>query len=361
MKPEKILYAMNDIDAQFLREAQEETASSVVKPYRCRFAVLIAAVIALMALTLTAFAAEEISGWFKQYFTNQSDVPLTSGQIEFIEENERVIAETQVENGWTVELKSAIGSGRITYITLSITAPKDVALNDWEYLSGFRLTDGQGNMPYTWYAVMMDDFDDLDHTCNILMVAEPREANNTGYWNIQIDALYGETYDREYERELLRTKYANQPDFTTYTSEEWAKIQPRTLLTDGSWKFTVAVPNSELTEIELVTEPIKSGVLYEVLDFVEHNRKPVTVTSFLLRPLDASLYYKFSSKDSTLGFPVIFIGTHATVIMNDGTQIALRGSFGSSDGELKLLADSPILLDEVDHVRLSDGTMIPVP
>ena len=64
MKSEKIIYAMNDIDGEFLREARAEAAST----RRSRkYMALIAAVIALMALTVTAFAAEDIESWFKAF------------------------------------------------------------------------------------------------------------------------------------------------------------------------------------------------------------------------------------------------------------------------------------------------------
>ena len=63
MKPEKILFAMNDIDAAIVNEARE-TASSGRKR---KFTSLIAAVITLMALTVTAFAAEDIAGWFQKF------------------------------------------------------------------------------------------------------------------------------------------------------------------------------------------------------------------------------------------------------------------------------------------------------
>lgn len=350
------------LSSQRIKELTMNKITNNRNKRRTGYRVLVAAAV-IVALTATVLAAGNISGWFRQYFEKQTDVPLTPEQIEFIEENEQFVEDKQEQNGWTVELKSAIGSGRITYITLGITAPEDVNLTDWETFSlkGFYLTDGQGNAPYTWYIITLDDLDGFDHTCDILMVAEPREANNTGYWNIQIDALYGSIYDRAYELELLRTKYASQTEFTGFTSEELARIDQKTLLAEGPWNFIVAVPDSGLTEIELVTEPVKSGVLYEVKDSINHISEPVTVTSFLLRPLDASLYYEFSSKDSTLGLPVMFTGTHATAIMNDGTQIALRGSFGSRDGELKLLADAPIVLEEVDYVILSDGTKLMMP
>ena len=82
MKPEKILYAINDIDSEFLNEARAEATPKHHSSRR--FAVLIAAVIALMAIAVTAFAAEEVAGWFRRYFAGQSEASLTPGQIEFI-------------------------------------------------------------------------------------------------------------------------------------------------------------------------------------------------------------------------------------------------------------------------------------
>ena len=74
MKPEKFIYAMNDIDTVFLNEAREDAAPSV-KSHRSKFVALLAAVIALMAITLTAFAAEEIAGWFVDFLEKSNFVP----------------------------------------------------------------------------------------------------------------------------------------------------------------------------------------------------------------------------------------------------------------------------------------------
>ena len=62
MKSEKMLYAINDIDSTFLDEAHQ-TAAPKHRSSR-RIAVLIAAVIALMAIAVTAFASEQITSWF---------------------------------------------------------------------------------------------------------------------------------------------------------------------------------------------------------------------------------------------------------------------------------------------------------
>ena len=69
MKPEKIITALNDIDGQFIREARETAAAPRKTPRR--FAVLIAAVIALMALTVTAFAADEVVDWLRTFLSER--------------------------------------------------------------------------------------------------------------------------------------------------------------------------------------------------------------------------------------------------------------------------------------------------
>ena len=103
MKPEKILYAMNDIDNEFLREAHAEAAPK--HRHSRKLAVLIAAVVTLMALTVTAFAAEEIAGWFKQYFSRNTENGLTPGQIEYLDEHEQIVGESQSHNGYDLKLK----------------------------------------------------------------------------------------------------------------------------------------------------------------------------------------------------------------------------------------------------------------
>lgn len=66
MKPEKFLNAFNDIDTQFILEAHAEPVQARQVGHR-RFTVLIAAVVALMAMAVTAFAAEDIAGWFNDF------------------------------------------------------------------------------------------------------------------------------------------------------------------------------------------------------------------------------------------------------------------------------------------------------
>ena len=71
--------------------------------------VLIAAVVAMMALTVSA--SETVQNWFLDFFKDKSDGELSQGQVEYIEENAQIISDSRTIDGWTVELRSAISDG----------------------------------------------------------------------------------------------------------------------------------------------------------------------------------------------------------------------------------------------------------
>ena len=352
---------MNDIEDAFLDEAREAATTR----HSRRFVALIAAVIALTAMTLTAFAADEISGWFKQYFGRQTEAPLTPGQIAFIEENEQIINNTQTYDGYTIQLKSAIGSGNTTYISLELIAPDDINLSQWGTLRFYKnpITDDQGHFPQLVKYIVQDNQDGLDNTVSVILVLEQESPTPVTDWNIAIESIYGENYDWEYEQELLRTKYADQPDITSYTNEELARIFPQALLAEGTWNFTIHVKYSDYEELEILAEPIQIHPISTCPDPASNNIfYPMTITSFVLRPMDASLYYQCHSYCiDNHGFTTIYSEPFCHVVMKDGTQVAFRRSISGTEQEYRLVADSPIVLSEVDHVLLSDGTKLMVP
>lgn len=404
MKPEKILYAMNDIDGQFLREAREETAPAV-KPYRRRFTVLIAAVLALMALTVTAFAAEEIAGWFRQYFTNQSDAPLTPGQIEFIDENEQVIGETKAENGWTVELKSAITDGETGFILFSITAPKDIDLEanlGRDILDGDFITPGNNSLnnhiKRRRTLVVASNGPASQELNYIWQDGQNWEADNDGLSNtldymieIRCEKLYPDReclleapfgsdvtfnvrfidFTYEYEdpeiRKALDEKYAGQDNYMI-DGEEMKGLHKSDILVEGEWEFNINFAADESNSIEFISEPVTvEAIVHRKIEngtmFYDttHALEQVKLTSFRLTTFGAQLMFEededmigeFIEYQNHYGYEDRYI----YAVMKDGSQIALH-----TDGVGTVLtAASPIVLEEVDHVLLSDGTKLMAP
>lgn len=395
MKPEKILYAMNDIDSRFLNEARAEAAPR--KASR-RFTVLIAAVITLMAITVTAFASEQISGWFQQFFAGQSEASLTPGQIEYIEENEQVIAETKTENDWTVELKSTITDGKTGYVIFGITAPEEYTLGDiadspdksriipgntgmkaegkelftasvpliskdqnytWSLTSGFKEDgDGKANtIDYVFQLDIMKLYNDKD-----ILLDDPFGAE----FYFCFDKFVRSYQDTEYEQVLLSTKYKGQTDYML-EPEEVERIHQVEVLTDGLWEFTVSFADTQTKTLELIFEPIYAEALASVKTetdkpFTDRKNeiRDVKVTSFKLTALGASITCDFEEDVASALFEYQnlygYEDRYIFVVMKDGTQIPLHSN--QSDN---LIAESPIVLDEVDHILLADGTKIMAP
>ena len=394
MKPEKLLDALNDIDSDLIADAHAPQTRS-----RPRFTLLIAAILATAALTATAFASETISGWFKQYFTNQSEVPLSPGQIEFIEEHEQVIEETQAINDWTVALKSSICDGKTAYVVFGITAPEGFILGDRvDSPDDSRIIPGNAGMKaegtelftasiplcsieqnYTWSLTygFEEDGDGKDNTIDYVFQLNIEKIYNDK--DILLDDPFGAEFyfcfdkfvrsyrDTEYEQELLNTKYKGETDYML-EPEEVARLYQSEVLTDGLWEFTVSFGDTPAETLELISEPIYTEALASIeiesdalFSDLKNEIMDIKMTSFTLTAFGATISCDFEGDVVSALFEYQnlygYEDRHIFVVMKDGAQIPLH-THGRSDN---LTAESPIVLTEVDHVLLSDGTKIMAP
>lgn len=129
MNAMQLLEGMTNIDADLIENARLESKKSGKVITRI---ILLAALIA--TLTLSAFAAEEISNWFMEYFSRYTE--LTDNQISFIEDNTTDISQSQTCNGYTVEVDSAFSDGSYSIIKLKLIAPEGVNLDAVNYFPG---------------------------------------------------------------------------------------------------------------------------------------------------------------------------------------------------------------------------------
>lgn len=358
MKPEKLLNALNGIDGKLLREA-EETAVTPRKTHR-KLAALIAAVITLTAMTATAFASGNIAGWFQQYFSKRSDTPLTPGQIEFIEKNEQVIAETQENHKYSLELKSVLADSNSILVTLGITAPTDLPFDDHTKIAsqGIDFCDRNRKPPQAMGVQIMDDMDGLKNTADLILDFNPASWNTGEVWTLYIEELCLDIYNEAYEQELMTTKYAGQENIM-FTDAEAAALHRLVTLAEGPWEFTIDLSNAGSEELELITQPVTAQSCYGFNPDGTPVFEEVTITSFVLRPLSATVQTEYTESRSAPDFtsggaqPIC-------VVMKDGSSLQLLSDWGMT-GTAHLKAASPIILDEVDHILLADGTKLAVP
>ena len=365
---------------------------------------LIAAIIALIALLMGCTIAYT-QGWFVDFFSNRNSESLSDEQIEFIEENEQIIMETQTANGWSVELKSAITDGDTGYILFGVTAPEGINLENnlgRSILDGDFITPGNislnnhikrrrtlcrpsneqaseelnyiWNTPSFWEA----DYDGLANTLNYMieiqcqklyperecLLKDPFGSDIT--FNVHfIDFTY-EYKDPEIQK-ALDEKYTGQDNYLI-GGEEMKGLHKSDILVEGEWEFNINFAVDSVESIALISEPvtveahvyrkIENGTMFfDTTDGLEQ----VKLTSFCLTSFGAKLMFEeeedmigvFIEYQNNVGYEDKYI----YAVMKDGSQIALK-----TDGVGTVLtAESPIVLSEVDYVLLGDGTKLDNP
>jgi len=325
MKTMHLLEAMTCIDADLIENARPEAKQSGKVITRI---ILLAALIT--TLTLSAFAAEEISNWFMEYFSRYTE--LTENQIAFIEENTTNISQTQTCNGYTVEVDSAFSDGSYSIIKLKLIAPEGVNLDAVNYFPGNdsplvptgeeHLTGWNGG----WGCYVDDAAPNMaEITCTI------REGiDNRTNWILRIEDLYG-TYEENIGTENYR---------------QWTE-----LVAEGVWEFPIVFSNDGYQEIELIKAPIPGRVNIGLNKDSYHD---VMITSFKLRAMSAEISYEYVVPVHGAGdFDPIF------VVMKDGTEIMFLPKSGSPISCTYHFA-APIILSDADYVLMPDGARLPI-
>ena len=355
MKPEKLLDALNDIDSDLIAGAHAPQTRS-----RPRFTLLIAAVLVTAALTATAFASETISGWFEQYFERQNDVPLSSEQVQYIEANELVVGETKTKSGYDLELKSVLADSSTIYITLGITCPDVLPFDEDTQLTfdSFDFYDHNRKTPQALSAQVLDDGDSSDYTTDLILEYTLGSWNESDQWTLHIKELQLWIHDVAYEQNLLDTKYAGQENFML-TDEEAALAYRFETLAEGPWEFSIDLSTADSAELEMVTDPITAQSCCGFKPDGTLVYEEVTINSVIIRPLSATIQTELTESRAAPDFTPT-IDEQIFVVMKDSSRIQLHPDWGMS-GKQHFSTASPIVLTEVDHVLLADGTKIMAP
>lgn len=302
--------------------------------------VRIAAIVAALIL-LTGCAA------FPQH-SDQSQEPLSGQQTEDIGQNGE-------QNGFSLELKSVVYESYTAYATFGLTAPEDIDFSDvLDSHSNVSLgfSDLQTDIPANVSYEILDDGDGKNNTLKIVVTIQPvieQGAPSAFGSGKTCEIVFSDVvYSRKNEKELLAS---------------------------GQWMFVIKLAEADSGELELLDSPVSTKVWVsrtgasesEGMDTIED----VTLTSIRIAPLHVEVSFEMPEpSDSFVG---VFIDAAAfapppgtdgadyeniAIVMKDETEISLFQSMGAKDVAI-LTADSPIVLEEVDCLRMSDGTRIP--
>lgn len=325
------------------------------------FSKVLAATMMVTLLVVTVSASEAVKSWFASYFTQKSEQPLSQEQMEFIEENEKVLDVGETQNEWSVELHSAITDGMKGYIMLRITGPENADLSDIpkkatsEYYgpgNDFLLKSPDtalscsaypdfcgvpGNIGSNW----QEDGDGRNNTLNyVIDVAPDIELSETNPFHKDVKwKLHFENLVHGFPKQ--------------------------TVLAEGIWDIEFSFDNN-CEEKQLITEPFKTRTWVIQGNGVEF-QADVTLTSLVLRPFGVTIYY--GDEQDSLDYSrtsICFTGSLSErtpwfAVMKDGSKIELSYTNGNPIECYQYLeTDLPMVIEDIDQILLPDGTKISV-
>ena len=410
----ELLQLLTNVHDTYVAEAREP----VRKARTLRRPLLIAAIIAL-TLLLVGCTVAYVNGWFTDFFAARSEEPLSPQQVEFIQEHEQIIAQTQVQGDWMIELKSAIRDSETAYVIFGVTAPEDVDLEeanintpeDWdEIIPGNAPSMVQDSKSRTMFANSIGieaglgngspehntiwsagsgwepDNDGLSNTLNYVfrigidkfdpskeILLEDPFASDIEFKFVFQNFIH--TWEDAEKRAEIDAKYAGQ-DYLI-DGEEMEGLYKSEIIAEETWEFTITFdePKNQ-NSVELITgEPVMTWakVFWRIPDdnpmgyVIGDGIAAVKIKSFVLNPFGATLTYEYFEESHNGAFIEYgshngytdhgYTDRHVYAVMKDGSRIAFRTD---STGD-KLKADTPIVLSEVDHILLGDGVQIPMP
>ena len=393
MTGQNLLIGLGYIDRKYIEESEQDFSEKKAKHLSAKKLWLIAAVIVL-ALLLVGCTVAYVNGWFQQIFSSRSETPLSSDQIQYIQNNEQIVGQSQTINDWTVELKSTICDGSTGYLVFQITAPNDVNLeqylnpptvddkrlsmgnysannkarysyaiasigtvdteqNYWYLDSGDWITDQDGQ-PNTVLFCMIIRCEKIDPSKPLLL--EDPFGKDVSF-RIRLMGITLEYTNLELRKEI-EEKYAGQ-DYIV-DGEEAAGLFCSDILTDEEWYFDVTfAPDNQF--VELITKPVSTQAKvwryadekqWEVKDSLEE----VQISSFRITPFGATVSY--IPKPDAVGISSKLGEDGIYAIMKDGSRVKLDFT-GNSDAVLQ--AETPIVLSQLDYILLEDGTKLLAP
>ena len=305
-----------------------------------RLVVFLAAVITLMAVTITAFASMDIAAWFRDYFSDEIGKALTDSQLSYIDENTLGIAQSQTHDGYTVTVEEVFADKYTALFKLKIQCPEGVQFCDSPWgttVAGIGLIrNSNGEDLGGGMLRKLDDEDPSDNVGYILFTFEVQSTIPDAF-TLQDETSYTLQINN------LQNIYLEDGEITNE------------IVAQGPWEFDLDFSGIAMEEVELISDPVDC-VVTEDYWYVPKD-VPIQIVSFRLRALSVDITFTFNCPEED---QYIHDMLPCTVVMKDGSTVELEEG-GNQRYAVEMRCPVPIVLDEVDHVILPDGTKLPMP
>lgn len=346
-----LLEAINDLDDAIILDALSKPVTYSNKRKILR---MLGAAALLAAMGLTACGVHSLSVWYQNYFAQQSQTELSEEQKTYL--NENVIEVAPQQPGLTVE--SALTDGIRIFMKLRITAPDYVASYPYEDWHAFAYPGNDS--PDTEYAdqdvvtldgnriynslqyLLVDDGDGLDYTMDYVVLGMLE-----GFWN-------PETREEEPLDLAGKTIKIHFRDFyQRISNEDYTEWEDQQIIA-GDWEFEIPVTEDSLRTRELISQPAEGSLRYLDMEAEEKTfalKENISIPYITLRALSVDIGYDCPGYGGDFGEKI-------RAVMKDGSEMTLMAQWGGVD-VIRYFPDSPMMIDQVDHLIFEDGTVIP--
>lgn len=305
---------------------------------------IIAAALVIIVFAIASFAAimllkaqqvqtlKNDTQWFESYFSEHQSIELSEKQKAILHNSAAIVTSVSQDAGVTVTLQSVCGNGYNAYFKVNVELPDGMNAENGHLFEKENLLIND-NQIY---------LGDTGSGCGTLEDDNP----NDNRYSLLIRTIfhYYPGCDYAFNNGIVRTLHLEN---IKYEDESG---QTKTI--EGQWNFNILF-HDEGKVVNLIQKP----VVVQGYNYWDKKYFEAEITSFSLTELSAHCEYK-PLPNSEEGM----INLRPVVIMKDGRTIlmGLGGGGGGGDHyEFDFQLRTPISLDEVAFVKLTDEVVLP--
>lgn len=318
-------------ESEVIRHSNSK-ANALPKPKRI---IVIAAVIMVMTM-LAGYTVLNGADWFQNFFAEELQQPLSSGQNDYIDHNTLDVNQSVTVNGYTLTIEYAIADSRNAYIKLRLEGPGNEPLDGDFYVHTPRELPDRSGLEPTFFKVDDPSLSYGAGTWEMLDDGNPNDNCVSILWTLNQAGAHLPSFEENVLYKIHLT------DWVGYY-EDTGSDKP--IAEKGVFDLYITFNNLNQDTLNVVSTPVST----------EYNEFAVEIATFQLNTMSGSATY--TGREDEKGVMCLI---DSFVMLKNGTIVQINPRhFGT--GFCDFILSSPIVLSEVDYVQLRDGTKLYVP